>query len=530
MSSERIYDAITDIRDEFIVEAKNHKLNKSHSAIARWSALAASFLLIFGIGGYLLMSNGMLSLPGGNTGGAGAGGAGHQDGSTVFMSYAGPVFPLSVLGDPTGISASREITFDFTGFGEQRSAGNGQPLYHNDIRVVDSYTLVNGAASGKTASIIYPFEGSFSELYRLYPVITADNHALETELLAGPYSGGFTGTGSGDDHLALNLEQPSSWEDYHALLSNGDYLTRTLGAERVLDQTVTVYEFRNARANHEVAINPTLAASFNLDYSKTTILSYGFHGASWDEENGFMRQSFSVPEEWSPYSDRKFYLIVVGDDISDLNIQGYINGGCYDGDEMEEASADVINYEAVLGEVLSMLLEDFVARYLDNLDNSAGDPANTADSFDMAMLSRAIVEHLCDFGALSAKVALRYETGWLEDLFSEVLVIKRIFYLTADVEIPAFGSIEIKAEMTRPGSYDFYCAGSENMGVYGYDMVTGLGSALVFDNMTAAIAGSQWIRIVRQNFGFDPANGVLSVTLDMNVPHYYIEVRGIAND
>jgi len=527
MNSEMIYDALTDIREEFIVEAKEHRFNKSRSVVARWSILAASLALIIGIGGFMLYRVGLSPGSGGTSGGAGAGGAGRQDGSTVFMSYAGPIFPLSVLGDSEGISASRSIDFDFNGYGTPRPFDSSLTLYHNDIRVTDSYTLTNDTENDETVRILYPFQSSFSELYRLQPVITVDGNALETGLMAGPYSGGFTGTGSGDDHLALNLMNINSWEGYVALLSDGEYLRRTLGDSRVLDQRVTVYEFSNAWANHDAAVNPTLAASFHLDYERTTMLSYGFHGADLDWESGFMRQSFSVLREGTPHSGRNYYLIAVGDDIIDLSIQGYINGGCYAGDEMDEVTADVRRFEVVLGEFIERLLDDFLAEQPDmHIDG----PQSAANGIYITLMYRAVVEHLCDYGVLSENTAMRYDTGWLEDIFSETNVIERVFYLTAEIEIPAFGSVELKAEMIKNGSYDFYGAGSGNLGVTGYDMVTTLGSDLAFISMTAGITGAQWVDIVKQNFGFDLENGVTTVTLDMSLPHYFIEVRGAANN
>jgi hypothetical protein len=523
MNSERIYDAITDIQENFIEEARKFRFIKPRKLTVRWYALAASLIFVFGAASYIL-----INLYAESPIGPAAGGSGRQEGSTTFMSYAGPVLPLSALNDTTGISTTRDITFDFSGFGTQRTAGSINPLYQSDILITDNYTLTNDSANDKTLKIVYPFVSSFSELYRLKPQVIMDGNELETELMAGPYSGGFMGTGTGDDHLALNLKQISSWEDYITLLSDGEYLKRTLEATKVLDQIVTVYEFSNTRANHDAAVNPTLAASFNLDYSATTMLSYGFHGASFDREQGFMRQSFSVPEEWSPRSGKSFYLIAVGGDIQNLVIQGYINGGCYDGDEMDEVSADMTRYEAELGDLLTLLLEDFLR---DLSGYYIGDPPDAVDSIDITMLYSAVVEYLLDYGVLAENVITRYETGWLEELFSEVNIVDRIFYLTAEIEAPADGSIDLKFEMIKPGSYDFYTgAGSQNLGVCGYDMVTTLGSSLAFGSKTAGIVGSPWINIVRQNFGFDITNDILNVTLDLNTPHYYIEVRSIVHD
>ena len=61
-------------------------------------------------------------------------------------------------------------------------------------------------------------------------------------------------------------------------------------------------------------------------------------------------------------------------------------------------------------------------------------------------------------------------------------------------------------------------------------MLTRLGSNLPFADMTAGITGTERINIVRQNFGFDPENGIFNVSLDPKAPHYYLEVRGAAFD
>ena len=61
----------------------------------------------------------------------------------------------------------------------------------------------------------------------------------------------------------------------------------------------------------------------------------------------------------------------------------------------------------------------------------------------------------------------------------------------------------------------------------GYDMVTRLGSNLIFTEQTASLEDRGRIEIVRQNFGFDIENGIDEVELDMEEPHYYLEVRAI---
>lgn len=56
-------------------------------------------------------------------------------------------------------------------------------------------------------------------------------------------------------------------------------------------------------------------------------------------------------------------------------------------------------------------------------------------------------------------------------------------------------------------------------------LVTALGSNLTFTKQYAAIEGYGEIEIVRQNFGFDLERGITQVALDLNTPHYWLEVR-----
>ena len=129
---------------------------------------------------------------------------------------------------------------------------------------------------------------------------------------------------------------------------------------------------------------------------------------------------------------------------------------------------------------------------------------------------------------LSPQAAERYDGAWLEDMVQDVTVVDRVCWVTAQVTVPAGGSVTVAASMAKGDSYDFYCGHTENQGVSGYDLVTALGSNLTFTGQSAALTGWEEMEIVRQNFGFDPENGVTSVTLDPGEEHYYLEVRRAA--
>jgi len=338
-------------------------------------------------------------------------------------------------------------------------------------------------------------------------------------LKAGVYSGGFM-SWDGTESVAANIKPINSWEGYRALLSNGEYLKRALGNIAELNQIVTVYEFVDPRVEYGAGTAPTLAAEFSLDFDKTKIMTFGFNGA--DAGNGYIRQSFFVERRGYHQYVPSPYMIVIGDDISNFSIQGYQNGGLQG--KMDGVTADVVRHEATLGSILADLLYKFIPPYYEDNRSSAG---YSGELPDMIMLYRAAVELLCDYGILSDNVAFRYQYGMLEEIFMEVLVMDRVFYLTAEIGIPAGGSVELRADMIKPGSFLYPGFGSpEALIVYGYDMLTQLDPSLTFNSLTAGISGTNRIEIVRQNFGFDIRNGISNLTLDSNVPHYYLEVSG----
>ena len=205
---------------------------------------------------------------------------------------------------------------------------------------------------------------------------------------------------------------------------------------------------------------------------------------------------------------------MVGDDIRNLTTGAYVTGGTdADTKELESAGVSVERYTSDLESALRMAAE-LIYGERERLQYSGA---------DFEMYFGLFKEYLCSYGVLSDQGAERYDTGWLEDL--EADVVDRVFYLEAEVTVPAGGSVRLAAKMVKEGSYDFYCTHTKNQGVYGYDLVTGLGSNLTCTGQRATIEDRGLIEIVRQNFGFDLENGVKTVDLDPAQEHYYLEVR-----
>ena len=97
----------------------------------------------------------------------------------------------------------------------------------------------------------------------------------------------------------------------------------------------------------------------------------------------------------------------------------------------------------------------------------------------------------------------------LEDLFSAAFSLPRIMYLSLQVTVPAGTSVSVSADMVKRAGMDL--TGSQR-GRFSYDMVTRLGSSLAFTRQTASLSGTEYIKVIRQNFGFGPEKGTDEVS------------------
>ena len=546
MKSDELLDAIGEAKDEYVQDVRNAKVKKI-PGWAKWtSAIAACLVLTIGVSLFF----------GGMGGNAGAGGSGHEDGST-FMSYAGPVFPLTLREENAAISADRTVTMDFAPWvpvwisNEEEAASRtnlteeekqdvidtynewypegGRYQSSGKILVSDTYTLTNSSSEDQTISILYPFASSLNGLSENRPTITINEEAINTELYAGSYAGTFQGAWENwaethENPGSLNLQYIESWEGYETLLSDGSYLERALGDYPDLSHIpVIVYKFTDAwgpAEDDDAGIpNPSMRIMFEMDYDKTNVLSYGFHSGSNDRENGIMGRGFSIREEGERWYGNPYYLIVIGDDVQNMTSQGYVTGG-WDTKNEVESGVTITRTESDLESALREAASFYYGEMTDVQNYVETDP-----EYGFEMYYGLLKEHLLAYGVLSEKEIDRYASGWIEEL--DIVGVDRVFWLEAEITIPAGESVTLTAAFEKEPSFDFTCADTANKGISGYDMVTALGSNLLFTQQTACLEDRGQIEIVRQNFGFDLENGIKEVILDLSVPHYYLEVKGI---
>lgn len=557
-SAEKIYDAITEIDDKLIEKAEHYDLSKNsnRSTLSRSQhflhkhkklliSVAACICLVYGIG--LVF----------RWGGAAGGGSGNE--GTSYMSYVGPVFPLSSTSDVDGIEVTRHTNWDFSPYKSNVITEQMHPdipentesytydKYETASIVTDQYVLSNPTDTDITLSLMYPFAAKFSDSIDLMPQIKVNGTTISTEFLAGKFSGSFTpAIGDEDSEEQLNLHNISNWEAYKALLSDDLYFSEAQKEFPSLDVPITVYKFSNLTyTGDKKDINPTFAVHFMYDPTKTTLSGWGWNAGGWDNGtkyygNGNGGGWFSNDTDSSVISgyygcSRVYipggndidkgataYLIVIGDDVESPIIKGYKDGGCDKGDEIEGITYDTKKYETTMKDfIVNICFAEFDSTYeylYGTYDSENADLLNLLTK-DMAL--GYIAQLMYDDGILSGDGIERYGSGWLENYVYDYPQISRVMYLTFDVTIPAGDNITIDATMIKEASIDY---AGKNKHRNGYDMVTTLSSPFSFTKQTASITNFDDIVILDQNFGFDLENGITEVELDIKEEHYWMDV------
>ncbi len=528
MRSDELLEIIGEAPDELIHDAKTRQGKEKPRLLKYLPSIAACLCLLVG-GAYLFTH------VGGNDGGSGL------SGQQTYMSYEGPVLPLTVLENSEAITARRQIDFDFSPYLSREEPytslidGSTTMLtrYDTEILITDSYELTNTGDTDQTLTLLYPFVGNLYE-WEYHPILTSTNDSGTSLSLAPVLSGGqnfhyaeqLTGVEE-SDLRAPGGEPIGIFHGYELLLADGGYQAEALSPAILLDQPVTVYRLHDyIYSSDTTATNPSVGMTFHIDYEKTFLFTYGINGYFTREDgsrtlcNSAIVHRPDMEEPWQHPEDA--YVILYGEDIDGYTIQGYRDGGCDDGEELNDLSCSVTRYETTLGEILAPLLaksRDTMIRQKEPEINSPEQPPEPPPYELCYELTAKLLENR---GALDLSSPFNHNVSSLADVFSSVFQRDRVLYLSCQITIPAGETVNFTAAMRKDGSCD-YCGGPSE-GQEGYDMATVLGSALTFAEQTASISGYNEIRIVAQNFGFDLESGITEVALDLSQPHYWMEV------
>jgi len=129
-------------------------------------------------------------------------------------------------------------------------------------------------------------------------------------------------------------------------------------------------------------------------------------------------------------------LIVIGDDITDYRLQGYKNGACKNGEEIEGVSCTIERSERIFSDLLAELVDNYFLK-LDGNDLTVSSD----------MFAGALSEYMQDF-VFSDTGMLKY-SGIDISYISDVLNSQRVFYLEFEITIPPGESINVTVDMYR---------------------------------------------------------------------------------
>jgi len=518
MNTRALYDGITDIPDEMIEEAGAHRFRKSRPWI-KFAAAAAAVAVAVGVGGVV---SGRIQTPFSGAGAGGGGTAGPENGYS-YMSYVGPVLPLTAVSGAEGVTAERSVDFDFSPYKTRTETyGEGEDIHSYETWdsaaiVTDAYTLRNETDEDKTLSLLYPAILSFRDAADCLPTVTVDGREAETALHIGAYTGGYRGVSGADDpDGSANLDPIRSWEGYRALLSDDGYRRSAMEPLPELTVPVTVYRVDGYEVAPTDAVNPSLKMSFRVDPETTRVMSWGANALSNDAATGQYSRLVGGLDNLYRQPEPMYVILYGGDIIGDYSLQGYKNAGGDPGTEID-VTATVTRYETTLDELLRQLVDE-------QMSDERIYPEGERDALMFAVPRETLyglaAQFLLEYGLMSDAPKDRYAFGHLEHVF-EAFSLQRVLYLAFDVTVPAGGSTDITAVMRRDGSRDYI---GPKMYSEGYDLATRLGSMLLFAEQRASVSHTEEIEMVENSFGFDIDSGLTAVTLDPAVEHYWMQV------
>lgn len=477
MKEQKLFDAITNINDEFILEAITKKLEKRNFNIVYPSIIAATLVLAFGISSFISNNIGGSSSTSSSITSSTTSGSSGSMSDITYMSYAGPIFPLNAQ-NSEDITAERNITFDFA--------------VNPEINVQDSYILTNSTENDIVIQAEYPFISDLEYIDGNIPSISINNEEVTAELSMQQNYPIFNGE--------INF---NSFADFEELLNDINLDKIAFTGNALEDIPVKIYEFSDYGISEDMQTREHENIEFNLDREKTVVLSYGFNSGGFDESEQL--HGFSVPSS-EDETDCKKYLIIIGDDIENYTLYREI------GDIQVESECKITETEGDIKEALNLIIEDYKFLYLNHESTYSND--------DILMYSTLYeLENYLNFG----NTEYNFELLMLDELLHHVFYSERVLYLNFDITIPAGESVNIDISSTKEPSFNFAGSG-KNEQSNGYELATTLGSSIDFTKQTAKVINLYNGEIQSQNFGFDIENGINEVVLDENVNTYYMEV------
>lgn len=415
--------------------------------------------------------------------------------SGAFDSYSGPILPLTAISGGEGLEVERQVEFDFSPYEHYEAS----PVDPAEVIVTDTYLLTNPTDSAMTVTLAYPYEGRFVDERKYTPTITLDGNPMEGMLY--PSVDG-----------EREIFQARDFVEYQRLMTENNYYTQAVSEPPAADIPVKVYHFTDI-TYHGAREDPYIFLTVDFRIPEgASVWALHYDVMRLDDETG--ECSLWLHEDL----DEKdmAYLFIMGGELEDLTFGGNLGHNLTENSALTDVTAEYETYDSTF----SQLLWDFAQGY-DYWAVYEEEP-------NPGLMTPEIL-----WRDAMKRIGAHPEQGWagttgeavsiVEEAFYKTMTTPRLLYWVFPVEIPAGGTVEVRAQYHQEASTDFHGAKQDRDG---YDLATRLGSSLDFTEQSAAIKGWEFIEILRQNFGFRPNKGITGVILDPDVERYYLEVTG----
>lgn len=410
-------------------------------------------------------------------------------GSSSYIFYEGPVMPLTSTSE-TDIEVKRNVNFDFAAYENIEQLDfikNGYAV------VTDTYELTNPCDSVTTIELAYGFKGQFIDSKDQVPVVLVDGQIISPNLYA-----------SVDDKSLIN--GAVNWDAFSKAMQENDYLSEAVASPIDGNTPVTVYHIYDIGFNQELTISD-IFVDVGYDRSEGTVMwardyDVYFRATKQDQEHLFV--NINKGDVW---------IYVIGDELSNINIGA--NAGY---DLSEKSFLDGLTYNV---ETYPSTLEYVISDYSHEYDFWV---ANGDDYENAGILTNELLLN----GALKRvnrtdKYHNSNEVHRLAELFEHVVINERMLYWVFTIEIMPQSSTVVSIAYQHKAS-----EGSVN-NQSGFDVATILNTTLKISEQTISVTNCNDIRIANQNMGLDLNAGVLCVSVDPNIDHYYLDISPKSN-
>lgn len=450
---------------------KEKKMPKRHGP--SWQTI----LLILG-GVVAWMAVGMfLNTDGGNSG--------------EYGSYYGPVLPMTAVSGAEMLEVERHVDYDFSNY----EGYTPSVLREGETIITDTYRLRNPGEADVTARLVYPYEGRFKDERKYTPTLTVDGEAVEAELFA-----------------SLDEEQEifraRDFKEYKDRMEENDYFGEATAQPPELEQSVKVYHFTDITYHGEDYPYIFLTMEFTIPEGVNVWVNH-FDVLDSDSEKG----SHSIWFQDNLDDRDGAYLFVMNGDIENLTFGGNLGHNVTKTSALNNVTYEYETYETTFGELVWELAQKY--DYWADLHDEPNPGLITPEILYRDGMKRMEESINREYDGTTRGVSV------VEDAFYKTVGESRLLYWVFDVTIPAGESVMVEANYHQEASTDI---GGPKKRREGYDLATRLGSSLNFTELSASVSNTEFIEILRQNFGFQPEKGVTQVELSLEEERYYLEV------